>query len=467
MSTTDYANLDAVGLAKAIANKVLSSAEAVETAIHIAERLNPQLNAIVARTYDGARQSAAGPISGPFAGVPTFIKDTDDLRGVPTLMGSRAMPRKAALRSSAFVEQYLATGLLCLGKSAMPEFGLTATTEPLGFGVTRNPWNPEFSTGASSGGSAALVAAGVVPIAHANDGGGSIRIPASCCGLVGLKPSRSRLRDPDAVKQLPMNFIVQGAVTRTVRDTAAFMAAAEMVERNPRLPELGFVESPGKRRLRIAMFTTTADGEDSSEDCAQAVHHTARVLEELGHRVEAVDQPFDAKMADDFFVLWGLVPFALHHLGRVVIDRDFDRNNLDDWTLGLASIFRRNILRFPAVLRRLRRFEREYEQNFHSFDLMLSPTLAHAPPPIGYLGPDVPFDTAIERVRRFASFTPTQNVAGTPAISLPLGRSSDGLPIGVQLAAPMGEDRRLLEVAYELEEAMPWRELRPQLYAAG
>ncbi|MFT4571393.1 MAG: amidase, partial [Candidatus Binatia bacterium] len=172
MSTTDYANLDAVGLAKAIANKVLSSAEAVETAIHIAERLNPQLNAIVARTYDGARQSAAGPISGPFAGVPTFIKDTDDLRGVPTLMGSRAMPRKAALRSSAFVEQYLATGLLCLGKSAMPEFGLTATTEPLGFGVTRNPWNPEFSTGASSGGSAALVAAGVVPIAHANDGGG-------------------------------------------------------------------------------------------------------------------------------------------------------------------------------------------------------------------------------------------------------------------------------------------------------
>ncbi len=452
---------DATASAEAIRRGDTSAAELVDLAIAGAERVNPQLNAIVTETFEAAREQAAAEVGGEFAGIPTFIKDTDNLRGAPTLMGSRAMPRKPATHSSAFVEQMLATGLVCLGKTSMPEFGLTATTEPLGFGPTRNPWNPDYSTGASSGGSAALVAAGVVSIAHANDGGGSIRIPASCCGLVGLKPTRARLHDAEGTERLPINFIVQGVVTRTVRDTAAFLAAAERIHRNPRLPALGDVRGPGRERLRIGLFTRNIDGQESAAECVEATQTVAATLRTLGHEVREIEPPFDRRMADDFFVFWGLIPFALRHLGRRGIDRDFDPAMLDDWTCGLATVFRRNLLRVPVVFRRMRKFARTYDEIFTDLDLLLSPTLGHQPPRIGAMSPEVPFETALARVRRFAAFTPVQNIAGAPAISIPAALSPDGLPVGVQLAAACGEDRRLLEIAYELEEALAWKHRRP------
>lgn len=465
MNTDELASMDAVALADAIKRGQLSPQEATSAAIDAAERLNPQLNAIVTETFENARNLARGSFSGPFAGIPTFIKDTDDLEGTPTLLGSRAVPRRNARHSSAFVEQMLATGLVALGKTALPEFGLTATTEPLGFGPTRNPWNLGYSTGASSGGSAAMVAAGVVPIAHANDGGGSIRIPASCCGLVGLKPSRSRFRDAEASKQLPLNFIVQGVVTRSVRDTAAFLAAAEAFAPSPHYPRVGLVDTPSRKPLRIAMFTRNADGERCASEVNDAVLQAAKALEDLGHQVEPVPCPYSAETADDFFVLWGMVPFALQIAGRALIDRNFRAAEFDPWTRGLARSFRRRIHRFPAILRRLRRLEAEYAASFSGFDLQLSPTLGHPPPEIGYLHPELPFDIATERVRRFAGFTPIQNVAGNPAISLPLGMSAKGLPIGIQLAAPLGEDGRLLEIGLALEEALPWKQRRPEISA--
>ena len=220
--------------------------EAVEAAIARAEAVNPLLNAIVTPLFDSARRDVERSHAGAFAGVPTFIKDNDAVAGSPFLFGSRGLPVRPAAKSTPFVEQFLSLGLINLGKTTMPEFGLTGTTEPLLHGPTHNPWNLGFSPGGSSGGAAALVAAGVVPIAHANDGGGSIRIPASCCGLVGLKPSRGRLVDVEGTKLFPVKILHQGMLSRSVRDTAVFFHAAERYHRNPKLPEIGLVTRPGR-----------------------------------------------------------------------------------------------------------------------------------------------------------------------------------------------------------------------------
>jgi amidase len=276
-------NLDGVGIAQKIASGEVRAAEAVEAAITRAKAVNPRLNAIVTDTFDMARREVQKTLSGPFAGVPSFIKDTDDVEGVPTLWGSRALPDKPIKTSKRFVKQFFALGFICLGKSTLPEFGLTATTEPLSSGITGNPWNSDYSTGGSSGGSAALVASGVVPIAHGNDGGGSIRIPAACCGLVGLKPSRGRLERVEGDSLLPVNILHQGVLTRTVRDTAAFYASAEKYRRAPKMPEIGTVQGPGKKRLRIAFFTDTLYGSSCHPESADLVHRIGFYSGEIGH----------------------------------------------------------------------------------------------------------------------------------------------------------------------------------------
>jgi len=450
-------NLDGVGLAELIASGEIQAVEAVEAAIKRAQQVNPSLNAIITETFELALAQAKKAKSGLLAGIPSFIKDTDNQKGVPTLMGSRAIPNVPAETSSQFVEQFSSVGLISLGKTALPEFGLTATTESLANnGATHNPWNLDHSTGGSSGGSAALVAAGVVPIAHANDGGGSIRIPAACCGLVGLKPSRSRLMDADLSDEFPINIICHGVVSRTVRDTAVFYAEAEKYYCNPDLPELGLVKHPGKQRLRIGLFTDTPYGKPSHFDTVATVVNTGKLCENLGHNVETISSPFEAQIADDFLFYWAMMAFSIHYFGKKTIGPDFDKKKLDNWTIGLSHFYRKKILRTPFILRRLRKFAKEYETIFSTYDILLSPTLSHPPPEIGFIGPEVSFDTHLERVRQYAALTPLQNAAGAPAISLPLGFSRDGLPIGVQFAAAYGQEKRLLELAYELEEAAPW-----------
>ena len=245
---------DAVEIARLIRDGDIHPREAVEAAIARAEQVNPLLNAIATPLFESARAEAERPRVGVFAGVPSFIKDNDAVAGSPFLFGSRALPTTPAPKSTPFVEQFLSLGFVNLGKTTMPEFGLTGTTEALLHGPTHNPWRLGFSPGGSSGGSAALVAAGVVPVAHANDGGGSIRIPASCCGLVGLKPSRGRFVDVEGSKLLPVKILHQGMLSRSVRDTAVFVHAAEQYQRNPKLPSVGLATRPG-RRLRIGFFT--------------------------------------------------------------------------------------------------------------------------------------------------------------------------------------------------------------------
>ncbi|MBW2440675.1 MAG: amidase [Deltaproteobacteria bacterium] len=447
---------DGVELAALIAAGEIQASEVVEAAIARARKVNPALNAIVTETFSQARNQHKIRATGPLAGVPSFIKDNEDFEGVPTLIGTRALPNKPVDASSRFVKHFLSAGLASLGKTTLPEFGLTATTESLATGSTRNPWNIDYSTGGSSGGSAALVAAGVVPLAHGNDGGGSIRIPAACCGLVGLKPSRGRVPDVEGTEKMLVHIVCNGVISRSVRDSAAFYAVMEEKCRNPSLPEIGFVRHPGKDRLRIGLFTDPPHKASSHADSVEVAVNTGKLCEDLGHHVETIACPFEAQIMEDFIIYWGLLAFFIQHFGKKIINAGFDNKKLETWTLGLSRYFKKKFLKAPFILRRLKKFSKHYESFFSGYDILLSPTLSHAPPKIGYMGPEVSFEIHFERIRQYVAFTPMQNTAGAPAISLPMGFSRNGLPIGCQFAAAYGQERRLLELAFEIEEARPW-----------
>ncbi|MEC7378209.1 MAG: amidase, partial [Pseudomonadota bacterium] len=372
------------------------------------------------------------------------------------------VPAARATDTSPFARQLLAQGFVCLGKSSLPEFGFNATTEPAHAPATRNPWNLAYSCGASSGGSAALVAAGVVPVAHANDGGGSIRIPAACCGLVGLKPTRGRLVDSEAANALPLNIIGEGVVTRSVRDTARFLEQAEAFYRNPRLAAVGSLEGPSNRKLRIGLVLDSINGHRTDETTSRTVEHTARTLEKLGHQVEPVPVPVHKAFPDDFALYWALLAFGVRANGKKLLHADFDKRRTDGLTNGLDALFLRQFWRLPAALWRLKRSRQDYARAMAGFDAVLTPVLGHTTPELGYLSPEVPFDTLFERLRRYVSFTPLANATGAPAIALPMGRTADNLPVAVQFMGQHGGERTLLDIAFALEAENPW----PFLYSA-
>ncbi len=437
--------LDAIGVVEAISAGTISAEEAREAALERAELARVPLNAVAAL-------AERPPIAqGPFGGVPTFVKDNEDVVGLPTSHGSRATSRNPKSAPSAFVDHFEQLGFTILGKSTLPEFGLTATTETLAYGPTRNPWNLDHSTGGSSGGAGALVAAGVVPLAHANDGGGSIRIPAACCGLVGLKPSRGRLIARPELEKLPVQITAQGAVTRTVRDTARFYGEIEKLHNE--LPPIGNLIGPGTKRLRIAIVEDGMGGLPVDPEVRRAVNRTADLLSDLGHDVEYVPFPFDLQFGMDFLRYWAALAFTLQVGGKNAFDPEFDKSKLEPFAIGLADLFKDVALRLPTTLRRLRRFPDVYASKFLNVDAMVSPVLSHPAPPIGYLGAAVDPRDHMVRLLRYASFTAVHNVSGAPAISLPMDVSRDGVPIGVQIAGPYAQEATLIELAFELEEA--------------
>jgi amidase len=391
--------------------------------------------------------------------VPTYVKDNVDVAGLPTTQGSQAFTARPAAADSPVVAQLRELGLSVLGKTRMPEFGLNASTEFGDAPPVRNPWHPDHAAGASSGGAAALVAAGVVPLAHGNDGGGSLRIPAATCGLVGLKPSRGRLvADPNDTR-LPVRIVSQGVLTRSVRDTAAFFAAAETGRRSGALPPVREVTGPSRTRLRIGLALDSVTGTPTDEETRAAVRDTAALLADLGHHVEEVPAPATDRFVEDFSLYWGLLGFLICRTGRFAFGRDFDVTRTEDLTRGLADMCRRQLRHLPGAVRRLRRSTRDYRALFVRSDVLLSPVLAHTPPPIGELAPTLPFEELFPRLVAYVAFTPLNNATGTPAIALPLGATADGLPIGVHLMARYGEERTLLELAFELEAAKPFRRL--------
>lgn len=455
---------DATGVADEIRSGRISATEAVDAAIARVASVDAVLGATTVDDFDRARDRARHLPTGtsaPFAGVPSAIKDNVPVAGLPMTAGSLALSTTPKTVDAPIVRQFLSTGLIPVATTTCPPFGWTATTERPGAQVTRNPWGTGYSSGGSSGGSAALVASGALPIAHGNDGGGSIRIPAAACGLVGLKVTRGRLLGDPATDKAPVKIVVNGVLTRSVRDTAAFLAAAERYQPSRKLPEVGLVEGPGARRLLIGMMVDSPLVPATDPQTRAAVEAAGRLLESLGHTVDPdAKVPVPAFFKTDFEDYWGLLALSSAKQGASIYGEGFDATRLDPFTRGLAARAQKRLHRLPLALARLGLTGPGAERLWpEPADLILTPTLAHTTPRIGYLSGDLDFGDHFDRLPPYVGFTPLHNASGQPSISLPLGSTDDGRPIGVMFSARRGQERLLLELAFELEAAAPFARL--------
>jgi amidase len=460
---------DATALAARIRAGELTAAEAVETAIRRCEALQGTLNIIVNSDFDRALAKAkAGTPSGPFGGVPFLVKDLVDYKGLPTRAGSQSNRFAGpATNQAPNCDAFDRAGLVTLGKSATPEFGYLPTTEPIATGLTHNPWDLSRSSGGSSGGSAAAVAAGIVPVAHATDGGGSIRIPSSNCGLFGLKPSRGRIADFEGKAGIT-DIGVEHVVTRSVRDSAALFALTEDMAKGASFPPVGLVSAPGKRRLRVGLLLENGPGHSPTPDVVAATDHAAKLVAGLGHHVETTHLPYDGQQfVQDFLLLWA--GGAARDAGRVAqaLGRAPDERDLEPFSLSLVEMARKaGPAALGPVLQRLTADALAYDTWFpsHQFDVVLSPVLSSGPPKLGEVGPSVSFDILVARLIEYVGYTPIHNIAGAPAMSVPLYWTEAGLPIGTMFSARAGNERVLFELAYELETAAPWAHRIPSVH---
>ncbi len=477
----DLSNLDATDQAQLVASGQASPAELVDAAIERIGRINPQLNAVITPLFESARRGASGTLpDGPFRGVPFVLKDLScHSAGDPFHEGMGFLKRQAWTEpeDTALAARFRAAGLVVIGKTNTPELGILPTTEPIAYGPTRNPWDVSRSTGGSSGGSAAAVAAGLVPLAHANDGGGSIRIPASECGLVGLKPTRGRVSCGPEFGDVMGGLTCEHVVTRSVRDTAAVLDATHGMNpgdpftaptpTRPFLAEVG--AAPGT--LRIGLMTEAPmESVPVHADCVEATQAAGRLLESLGHRVEishpkALDDP---DYTGHFITNWASgaawnLDFWSRRTGREITETD-----VEPLTWALAELGRSTTAPQWLWAREwLQLNSREVASWWaDGFDLLLTPTIAEPPPLLGSFEspPDNPLH-GLFRAAEVVPFTPPFNVSGQPAISLPLHWNADGLPIGVQLVAAFGREDLLLRVAAQLEVAQPWAGRRPPVHA--
>jgi amidase len=447
----DLLSLDGLGQVQLVKDGEISVSELVRAAIDRIDRLNPILNAVLsanyelalerARALDGNRRQRA------FEGLPFLVKDLSDVAGFQTQNGSRMFRGSLAAESDSFVQAVEASGVVIVGKTTTPEFGLIATTEPLLSGISRNPWSLDHTTGGSSGGAGAAVAAGMVPIASGSDGGGSIRIPASQCGVFGLKPTMGV--PAGSAESLPGGIAVKGVLSRSVRDSAAMLP----VYARPGRADLA--TDPIDRKLRIGLIVDDHFGQKPHPDVVAAVESTARLLSDLGHSVSPTAFSFDgAEMMDHFMSFWTQGPVELR---KAAIAQGLEPEAvLEPWTLGLAEMGEeRGEAEIEAAVRYLTALGDE-EALFGEFDMLLSPVLSKPPILIGEQSPILPFGPLYEAVLAYVSYTPLANVTGLPGISVPLGWNDDDLPIGSQFLARRGQDELLLELAYQLEAAQPW-----------
>ncbi len=459
---------DATELADRIRSKAVSAAEVVEEAIRKAEALDPRLGAIVTTDYDRALDKAkAGQLSGPFAGAPFLVKDLDPYKGLPTYYGSRSMRGAGPdAEQTPYIDAFDAAGLVTIGKSATPEYGFLPTTEPMGFAPTRNPWNLDRSAGGSSGGAAAAVAAGIVPVAHASDGGGSIRIPSANCGLFGLKPSRGRML-PNRPSTWSIDLSVSHVVSRSVRDSAAMFAATQRADAEAPFAPIGLVSTPLDRALKVGLVMNSGGGRAPDPEVRTAVENAARLLEDLGHRVEPTVLPMDgARFGMDFTILWASgAADLLAGIGQA-LGRKPDADVVEPFSLAMAELVGQlppDAL--PAAIERLNDDMRAYDAWLTRYDVILSPVLGQPPVELGYVAGWVAFPDLQQRLNAYVGYTPVQNVAGAPAMSAPLHWTAEGLPVGVQIAGRAGDEATLLGLAYQLEEAQPWAHRRPPVSA--
>jgi amidase len=493
MEYREYRRFDAVGLAGLVARREVSPAELLEVAIERTEQVDGRLNAIAYPMYDIARKRSSAELTGPFAGVPFLIKDLKQhYAGLPTQGGSRALRDHVAEVHSEVVQRWLDAGLVIFGKTSTPEFGTKAVTEPQAGGPTRNPWHLGHTPGGSSGGTAAAVAAGIVPVAGASDGGGSIRIPAACCGLVGLKPGRGLVpAGPDHAESLH-GAATDGVISRTVRDTAAML---DVLTARPDLggpylaarPDTSYADlaqrDPGT--LRIGYLTTSPMGTAVHSEAIAAVDNAATLLGKLGHDVTPAELDLDGRqLAQDFLTMWAAQAAAT--VATIQRDHNADLKDFElDTRLLAASARSVRAPEYVAAHARWNTYSRALAAFHQTYDLLLTPALAGPPVRIGEL--DAPplvryAGSALLRlglVGQFAKtriwsdtivanlapvpFTQLANITGRPAISLPLHRTAQGLPLGVQFVGGLGSEPVLLALATQLETERPWADAEPEL----
>lgn len=458
---------DAVSQAKAISEGKVQPAALVEAAIRRLETVNGKINAVKLPNFERAREMAANGVTGPLAGVPTLIKDNVHQKGLPYTQGCRALATNIASETDAYPAAIESAGFISIGRSTLPEFGATATTEPILTGATRNPWNLDRSSGGSSGGSAAAVAAGVVAVAHANDGGGSIRIPASCCGLVGLKPSRRRMAGDETTPDIAGNLGVDGCVSRTVRDTAAWFHATQARGDGAAFPEAPLVTGAAKDRLRVGLRLNHPSGGLPHEEVQRVFGEAAALLGKLGHKVKDVPAPYKGDVViPAFMALWesgaGQVAAEIAKMAPGVDPSTL----LEPLTLGMAAQAATYTPdQMQVSMAALDEAMATYRAQFKDIDIYMTPVLGQPAAPIGYIAPTIPWPEQRERLIAYAGFTGVENVAGVPSIALPIGESKDGIPIGIQFAGPPGGEPRLIALAYELERELLWYDRRPGVWA--
>jgi amidase len=475
MGFDEYSNYDGLGLAELVRKGETSAEELADAAIERIDRHNSTLNAIVYDARDEARRVAAGDLpDGPFRGVPFLIKDLGlPVAGWPITSGSRFLKDEVSSRDGILTQRYRATGVVLLGKTNTPELGITGTTESAHLGPCRNPWNPNYISGGSSGGSASATAAGIVPLAHASDGLGSIRIPAACCGLFGMKVTRDRNPGGPEDAGRAIGFGVDHVVSRTVRDSAAMLDCTGYPE--PASPYAApakarsYMEeiqtSPG--RLRIAFSTETPSGRPIDAEVEAATKETAALLESLGHDVEERGLGIDYRALYKTQAICSAANAAANDAEMVErIGREAREDELEPLTwAGIRNGQRRSGEQVFAAWRRLRVQCRQVLQFFEEFDVFLTPVLGTPPPRVGQIDPVnlEPREVGKRQAKAFP-FTPPFNFTGQPAMSVPLMESSDGLPMGMQFAGRYADEGTLLRLAAQLEQARPWIGRKPALW---
>ncbi len=472
MSIADeLSNLDATAQAELVRKKEVKPLELVEAVIDRIEKINPRINAITTKMYDEARAAAKTELrAAPFAGVPFLLKDLlAAYAGVPMSSGSKYLKDYKPNQDSELVARYKLAGLIVVGKTNTPEFGILPTTEPELFGAARNPWNTEHTTGGSSGGSAAAVAAGIVPMAHANDGGGSIRIPASCCGIFGLKPTRARNPLGPNFGDIFSGMVVEHVVTRTVRDSAAILdATSGYTLGDPYCvpePVRPFIKEVGMDtgKLRIAFFTDAPLGTPVHEDCVAAVEDAAKLLMDLGHEVVNTAPMINGEMMwKSFMAIWAAgVTWTIQNMGYEIGHMPAE-GELEPGTVALnevgkkvtASEYLLSVQYFQMLARQIAEFMKNY-------DLLLTPTLGSPPLRLGsFVSTPEDAMAGMQVATEFVPFTPICNATGQPAMSVPLYWNAEGLPVGTHFIGRYGDEATLYRLASQLEQARPWANRR-------
>jgi len=463
----EYSDYDAIGLAELVQNQDVTASEVLEAALHKAEKLNGKLNAIIDYFPDEARAAVKNTdIDAPFAGVPMLVKDLDsDVKGHATTHGSRLFKTHKAEADCELVKKYRNTGLLIFGKTNAPEFGLNASTEGVLFGSCKNPWNVNHSTGGSSGGSAAAVAAGIIPMGHASDGGGSIRIPASSCGLFGIKPGRGLISFAPYLEGWG-GLDHMHVMTRSVRDSAALLdetagsVAGDFHRVMPDVESYLTASQTLPRKLKIGFTRQSPSSTPVHADCIQAVNRTIKLLQELGHTVEEQSPQYSAMDLAYHCALIGMsfvraeINARLRTLGRTLQDDD-----LEVATRGLLEVMQHSSAAdYATALKYINQTSRQAAVFYQQYDLWLTPTLAQPPAELGYLFCDKAEDALnlYERISSYTPFTGFANATGLPAMSVPLHWNKNNLPVGVQLVGRSGEEALMFALAAQLEHAQPW-----------